>query len=139
MARLFSHLGCITYDDNRGEVRRYVLLCHSLNLLGGDCVDAVAVSVEIIARQVEHLDAHKLIDQAILSFDADWKDTAKVGLRVRKLFVGYAFAANTLQLKEKLAQRSLGDRRAHLGGSSKGPRQPSGIEVRVRAIGITLF
>ena len=93
---LFPHLGCITYDDNGGEVGRYELLRHSLNLLGGDCVDAVAVGVQEVARQVEHLDADKLIDQAILRFNTDRKDAAKISLRVDKFFVRHAFVANPL-------------------------------------------
>src|ERR1051326_299367 len=136
---LFNHLGGIADDHHRGAIRRHILFSYILNLFGGNCVDAIPVRVQEIARQVQHVDADKLIDQAVLRFDSDGKDATEVSLGVTQLLVRHPLRANALQLEEKLTQGSFGHKRAHLGRDTEGAGQAASVKIRIGAVGIAFF
>src|SRR5258707_576687 len=59
---LFADFGGVTDDDDRGAIRRHMALSYPLNLFRGDRVDVVAIDVQIVVRQIEHLNAYQLVD-----------------------------------------------------------------------------
>src|SRR5258708_34274561 len=59
---LFADFGGVTDDDDRGAIRRHMALGYSQNLFRGDRVDVIAIDVQVVVRQIEHLNAYQLVD-----------------------------------------------------------------------------
>src|SRR5258707_8310621 len=112
---LFANLSGVAHDYGCGVIGSDMVSRYPLNIVRGNRIDLFAVSFQIIVREIVHPDAHELIDQSVLGFNADWEDAGKVRLGVLEFFRCHRLVANPPQLIKELVQGSARYRSPHFG------------------------